>query len=69
VTDTATGWDAWSAEQAEVAKKRYQFHSLARLKTKGLKPKLPEEKTENPASSKLSVIQAALARSRQQRGA
>jgi Na+-translocating ferredoxin:NAD+ oxidoreductase subunit B len=64
VTDTATGWDAWSPAQADVAKNRYQFHSWSRYKTKGLEPKTHEEK---PEKSKLSVIQAALARSRQQR--
>ena len=67
VTNSATGWDAWSQDQADTARDRYQFHSLSRIKTKGLKPKVPEENTVNPSSSKLSVIQAALARSRQQR--
>lgn len=64
VTGSATGWDAWSPDQAGTTRDRYQFHSLSRIKTKGLKPKVPEAKAE---ISKLSVIQAALARSRQQR--
>ncbi len=64
VTSSATGWDAWSQGQADTARDRYQLHSLQRQKTKGLKPKIPEREATN---SKLSVIQAALARSRQQR--
>ena len=64
VTGSATGWKAWSQEQADNARERYKFHSYSRIKTKGLKPEALEEKAESP---KLSVIQAALARSRQQR--
>jgi len=64
ITDSATGWDAWSEELADTAKNRYQFHGLSRHKPKGLKPEALEEKAESP---KLSVIQAALARSRLQR--
>jgi electron transport complex protein RnfB len=64
VTGSATGWEAWSQEQANTARDRYKFHSYSRIKTKGLKPEALEEKAESP---KLSVIQAALARSRQQR--
>ena len=67
VTDTATGWDAWSQNQADTARDRYQFHSLSHYKTKGFKLKTPQEKTVNPSNPKLSIIQAALARSRQQR--
>ena len=67
VTGSATGWDAWSQDQANTAKVRYQFHSNLRHKTKGFMPDTLENKAESPSSTKLSVIQAALARSRQQR--
>jgi Na+-translocating ferredoxin:NAD+ oxidoreductase subunit B len=67
VTDAATAWQAWTQTQADTAKDRYQFHRLSRDKTKRLKPDLSEDKTAKSATSKLSVIQAALARSRQQR--
>jgi electron transport complex protein RnfB len=64
VTGSTTGWDAWSQDQANTARDRYQFHVFLRQKTKGLKP---ESRDEQDVSPKLSVIQTALARSRQQR--
>ena len=64
VTGERTGWDAWSQPEADTARDRYQRHNLYRHATKGLKPTAPEAKSESP---KLSIIQAALARSRQQR--
>ncbi len=67
VTDAATAWQAWTQAQADTAKDRYQFHSLSHDKTKRLRPDQSEDKTAKSVTSKLSVIQAALARSRQQR--
>ena len=73
------GWQAWSVQEAEAAKSRYEFHSCLR-NIHGLKvPKTPEKMAENallqatelhpvleatPADKKRATIAAALARSR-----
>jgi Na+-translocating ferredoxin:NAD+ oxidoreductase subunit B len=64
VTGIATGWDAWSQAEADNARNRYAFHSSLRHPSKRLKHKTLEDTATAP---KLDVIQAALARSRQQR--
>jgi electron transport complex protein RnfB len=78
----ATGWQAWSAEQADTARKRYEFHSWRRTRDAGEQAKRLEEKAEAkladlPAHSqhtdpavldkKRAIIEAALARSRAKR--
>ncbi|APW43158.1 electron transport complex subunit RsxB [Rhodoferax saidenbachensis] len=78
----ATGWQAWSVEQADTARKRYEFHSLRRTRDEGEQAKRLEEKAEAkladlPAHSqhtdpavldkKRAVIEAALARARAKR--
>jgi Na+-translocating ferredoxin:NAD+ oxidoreductase subunit B len=62
VTETRTGWDAWSSEQAELARKRYAFHSY---KANTELPKAPEKRDD--AALKLSAIDAALAAARARR--
>ncbi len=32
VTDSATGWDAWSQDQADIARDRYKLHSNRRVR-------------------------------------
>ena len=57
----ATGWNAWSAAQAALAKQRYHFH-LQRIEL------LPAE-NDATAQDRLSVIQAAVQRARERREA
>ena len=81
---SATGWNAWSAAQADQAKARYAFASKRRLLQAGQQAKRLEEKAEAkladlPAHSqhtdpavldqKRAVIEAALARARAKRDA
>ncbi len=78
----ATGWDAWSTEQAEIARKRYAFHSDrstrdARENDKRLEDKARMKLADLPAHSqhtdpvvldkKRAIIEAALERARQKR--
>lgn len=80
----ATGWDAWSAEQAQTARKRYEFNSYKRSRDAGEHEKRLEEKAlakladlgahsqhTDPAilDQKRAVIEAALARARAKREA
>ncbi|GBU15541.1 hypothetical protein AwPolaro_09190 [Polaromonas sp.] len=75
VSGTRTGWQAWSQQAADTAKKRYEFHSLKRLQNSALSPQAPKistnvAATETPPSQaerKRAVIEAALARARVQR--
>lgn len=79
VTDDLTGWDAWSAEQAQASRQRYAFHRFrverdgvehdARLASKAqykLANLAEESKLTEPAEldHKRAVISAALARAR-----
>lgn len=80
---TATGWDAWSQEQADTARRRYAFHQLrvqrdkaeneqrleAKAKTK-LADLASHSRHTDPAvlDSKRAIIEAALARARARRG-
>ena len=79
VTGTATGWDAWSSEQADQARSRYEFHSYKakrdqRENTKRLEGKALMKLADlghhsqhtDPVvlDKKRSVIEAALARAR-----
>jgi Na+-translocating ferredoxin:NAD+ oxidoreductase subunit B len=82
VTPNATGWSAWSVQQAALARKRYDFHVLRRRRAavKG-EPRLEKESTirqADPAQrslqtdpvardAKRAVIDAALARARLKR--
>lgn len=76
---SATGWAAWSPEQAQLARSRYEFSSWRRKRYKGEHAKRLEEKAimklaDLPAHSqhtdpvvldkKRAVIEAALARAR-----
>lgn len=82
VTAERTGWAAWSETDATLARKRYEFHSIRRLRDKGEHQKGLEEKAEAaladlPGHSqhtdpvildqKRAIIEAALARSRARR--
>ncbi len=83
VTDTRTGWDAWSPEQARQARERYEFHQARmardtreqqdRLEAKA-RAKLADLPTYThgaegaEAARKRAVIEAALARAQGKRG-
>lgn len=82
VTGAATGWDAWSPEQAGTARLRYEFHSERSLRDKTESDKRLEEKAKikladlaghslhtDPVvlDKKRAVIEAALARARAKR--
>jgi electron transport complex protein RnfB len=84
VTGSATGWDAWSQEQAAQARQRYEFHMLIsqrealenaqRLETKAelkLSDLAAHSQHTDPAvlDKKRAVIEAALARARARREA
>ena len=84
VTSTATGWSAWSREQANLAQSRYEFSSYRRSQNKGWSPKRLEEKIDPTTAAlprpvllgdaatqkqKSAVIDAALARARVKRDA
>ena len=79
VTSSATGWAAWSPQQADAARSRYELKSYRRTPDEGQRHKrqvkLPAEalgglpapsRMEDPALSekKRSVVEAALARAR-----
>ena len=70
VTGELAGWSAWSQIQADQALDRYKFHSYLRsnsLDESLIAPiKAPQNSSET--AKKQSVIEAALARSRAQRG-
>lgn len=82
VTGESTGWGAWSQEQADVARSRYEFHSYRIIRDKGESQKKLEEKARakladlashslhtDPAvlDKKRAVIEAALVRARAKR--
>ncbi len=71
VTGERTGWAAWSQSEADVARDRYEFHSLSRLITGLGSPEIPLNtvKKEAAAADKRAVIEAALARARATRQA
>jgi len=81
---SATGWDAWSPQQADQARKRYEFHSYRLKREEGEHAKRLEEKAQLKLSDlaahsqhtdpvildqKRAVIEAALARARAKREA
>jgi electron transport complex protein RnfB len=65
VTGERTGWQAWSSQQAERALERYEFH---RRRKPVEAPAEPDEAPVDEAARRRAVIEAALARSRAQRG-
>ncbi|MBA3056594.1 MAG: electron transport complex subunit RsxB [Gammaproteobacteria bacterium] len=84
VSAGATGWRAWSREQADLAQSRYEFSSYRRSQNKGWSTKRLEEKTDPTTAArrhpslpgdaamqqqKSAVIDAALARARVKRDA
>jgi len=66
VTGEYTGWAAWPQSEADMARDRYEFHSLSRLITGTDSPEIPLNtvKKEAPAADKRAVIEDALARAR-----
>jgi Na+-translocating ferredoxin:NAD+ oxidoreductase subunit B len=79
VTGTATGWTAWSPQQADTARIRYELKSYRHISDEGQKHKIPvrlsmealgdlpaPSRMENPAllEKKRSVVEAALARAK-----
>jgi len=84
VSGTATGWAAWSQQQADEARNRYAFYSFRRKREEGENAKRLEEKAQLKLSDlaahsqhtdptvldkKRAVIEAALARARARREA
>ena len=71
VTGEQSGWAAWSQMQADQALDRYAFHSCSRTNSLVYSPKESLKTTQESieTTTKLSVIQAALAKSRAQRAA
>ncbi len=82
VSGTATGWSAWSQEQADEARKRYEFSSFRRKREKLDNEKRLEEKARLKLSDlahhsqhtdplvldqKRAIIEAALARAKARR--
>jgi len=80
VTGTRTGWQAWSQQEADTAKARYEGHQARHKKEgkalgvdAGSKPAAPAASPTRPESDpavadrKRAVIEAALARARAQR--
>ena len=78
VTGERTGWNAWSQQEADVARNRYEFHSLLHPNLIGDSSKLvkndaadilPIEATgvHKMASTKRAVIEAAMAKARSSR--
>lgn len=82
VTGSATGWNAWSRPQADLARARYEFHSYKSNRDEGENVKRLEEKAlakladlshhslhTDPAilDKKRAVIEAVLARARAKR--
>lgn len=50
VTETQTGWDAWSAPQANAARSRYEFHSYRSIQDMRKATETPEKTPEMPAN-------------------
>ena len=84
VSGTATGWQAWSAEQAQTARSRYEFRQLRLVREQGEHDQRLEDKARmkladlgqhslhtDPAvlDKKRAVIEAALERARAKREA
>ncbi len=71
VTGERAGWAAWPQSEADMARDRYEFHSLSRLITGPDSPEihLNTVEKETTAADKRAVIEAALARARATRQA
>lgn len=87
VTGMRTGWSAWSEQEAETARKRYEYHSHQRIQAKGQSAEMLEDSPDPDqcaqtqssefaaqpetatavADRKRGVIEAVLARAREQR--
>ena len=78
VTGERTGWNAWSQQEADTARIRYEFHSFSHSNrlggSSGLAEKEPEDippieatDVHNTAAAKRGVIKAALAKARANR--
>ncbi|MDP9900108.1 RnfABCDGE type electron transport complex subunit B [Variovorax ginsengisoli] len=64
VTPGRSGWQAWSAPQADAARRRYGLHQ-ERLRIKAASPELPAVAAPAEAEGrKRSIVEAALARAR-----
>ena len=84
ITGARTGWEAWSPQQADTARSRYEFHQTRESKSAPSTRAHPNKPTSPPATApamaarpetdpsiadrKRAVIEAALARARAQRG-
>ena len=78
VTGDRTGWNAWTDDAAQTARKRYEIHSARGNKTAGTGLKIPEKPANDgvaeaaqpsAADQTRAVIEAAMARARAQRAA
>ncbi|AMM23104.1 RnfABCDGE type electron transport complex subunit B [Variovorax sp. PAMC 28711] len=64
-TPGRTGWQAWSATQANSARERYRLHATHRPVAGSQNPEAPEEAPLDDAGSrKRAIVEAALARAR-----
>ncbi|HEX7868012.1 MAG TPA: RnfABCDGE type electron transport complex subunit B [Variovorax sp.] len=65
-TPGLSGWKAWSAEQAESARRRYEVHGRHRNTDARLADKTPEpeEAPQDAGARKRAIVEAALARAR-----
>ena len=64
VTPSQTGWQAWSAEQANPARTRYALRRARRLQPAQAPTEPTAPDTVDPSSRKRSIVEAALARAR-----
>ena len=72
LTGSRTGWSAWSQQEADTARKRYEFHSMQHPRNNATEhAKLPEKASASLANEeaqrKRAVVQAALASARARR--
>lgn len=56
VTGNRTGWNAWSQQDADTARIRYEFHSYKQLKNMDKSAKAPEEPQQAPAPQVLLAL-------------
>jgi electron transport complex protein RnfB len=55
VTGLRTGWSAWSEQEADTARTRYEFHSYQRSQSKGQSAEMPEKSQDSDPATKNQV--------------
>ena len=56
VTGMRTGWSAWSEQEADIARNRYEFHSYQRNQSKGQSTKMPEKSQDSDQAAKTQTL-------------